>query len=252
MVNSRRFQDVSPTSSSSPPIPRSRNSPTPYVTPCRHLIPRFSLCFCLRLALAHFSSPYVYYGHRRHRQFCSSSPCPMHQHPSVHFSYPTPSIDPHTSIIIHAHLQSLLSCTYFPIPCFSRHHNFSNVGEDDVLHRLISVLTFVGFPGWTLHRFPSKSVSLFFLLTPHYWFIYFSALGYDPARPRLFHISVWYNFCIMCTCFWTYDTPHILLLFPPFPSPTLPLPSLTASPHPLALSKRVLWSLPTVKTSIFL
>ena len=88
-------------------------------------------------------------------------PCPMHQHSSVHFSYPTPSIDPRTSIIIHAHLHSLLSRTYFPIPCFFCHLKFFNVGEGDVLHRLISVSNFVGFPGWTLHRFPSGSVSLF-------------------------------------------------------------------------------------------
>jgi len=67
----------------------------------------------------------------------------------------------------------------------------SSTWEDDVLHRLISVSTFVGFPGWTFHRLPPGSVSLSLLpSSPQCRFIYSSALRCDPVRPYLFQLSV--------------------------------------------------------------
>ena len=142
------------------PIPGSQHSPTPYFTPCRHLIPCFSLCSCLRLALALSSHPYVYYGHPRHRQFCSSSHVPCIS--ILRFTSHTPhqaSICTHPSSSTHIYNHSF-HVHISPILCFSRHLEFFNVGKGDVLHRLISVSTFVGFPGWTFHRFPSGPVSL--------------------------------------------------------------------------------------------
>ena len=166
-----------------PHRPRSR-LPTLSNPLCYTSLPSNSAFFVVLLLApgprSFFSSPYVYYGHRRHCQFCSSFHVPCIS--ILRFTSHTPhqaSIRTHPSSSTHIYNHPF-HVHISPIPCFFHHLNFSTSGEDDVLHRLISVSTIVGFPGWTFHRFPSKSVSLsFLLLSLQFWFIY------SPLRPPL-------------------------------------------------------------------
>ena len=111
----------------------------------------------------------------------------MHQHSSIHCHTPhQASIRTHPSAI-HTYLYSLLSRTYFVVPCLSHHLGFLNAGKDGVLHRLVSVSTSVGSSDWTLHRSPSTFVfpSAFFL-SPRFWFIYSRC---DLVRPYPYQLS---------------------------------------------------------------
>jgi hypothetical protein len=133
-----------------------------------------------------FSSSHVYYGRRRHRRFCSASHVPCIN--ILLFTCHTPhqaSIRTHPSAI-HTYLYSLLSRAYLAVLCLSHHLGFFNAGKDDVLHRLVSVSTFVGSPGWTL-RSPSTLVfpSAFPFSLP-FWFIYSRC---DLVRPYSYQLS---------------------------------------------------------------
>ena len=182
--------------------------------------PSFFVVFLLASgSRSFFSSFHVYYGHRRHRRFCSPShvPCINILLSTCHTPHQA-SIRTHPSAI-HTYLYSLPSRTYFAVPCLSHRLRLFNAENDGVLHRLVSIPTFVGSPGWTLHRSPSRqlssSASDFGLSIPDT-----TLLG----RIRI-TFPVCYISCIMCTCFWTYGTPYILCPFPlPSPSPSPPPP----------------------------
>ena len=187
------FRDVPPSSSS--PL-HSRHS-TFSNSLCYTLPPSnsvFSLCSCLRLALPHSSHPCVLWPPTA-PSILFLLPCPMHQYSSVHFSYPTPNIDLHTSIIIHTHPQSLLSCTYFPHSVLLPSSRI--VRESDVLHRLISVSTFVGFPGWTFHRsLQGLSPCLCYFEPPILIYLCFCSL-LRPCSALFFLFFFFSTFCLV-------------------------------------------------------
>ena len=134
-------------------FPQLATSSIPIHYTCRHLIPCFPSCSCLRLALVHFPPIFLCVLWPTAPSIPFSFPCSMHQHSSVHLSYPTPSIDPHTHpSAIHTYLYSLLlSRTRFSALCLFHHFWSFHTGKDDALQ---PVSTFAGSPDWVFHCSP--------------------------------------------------------------------------------------------------
>ena len=164
-------------------------------------------------------------------------------------SYPTPSIDPHTRHQS-THILPTLPVHIFPALCFHHRPNFSNAGEGGILHRLTLALTFVGLPGWTYRRFPSRVALLSFLLSVPDFGLSIPVSRWDLVRPccvptfRLLHLL--YNVYLFL------DVRYAAYSSAP-PPPPLPQPILSRSfPPPIGLPKRVFWSPYYENESIFL
>jgi len=149
----------------------------------------------------------------------------MHQHSSVHLSYPTPSIDPHTSIS-NPHISILTTITYiFRRSVLLPSSQALQRGERWCTPPISIYPYFCRFSGPDTPPFPfnvrcsssrqlSSSASDFGL----------SILDTTLLGRIRITFPVCYISCIMCTCFWTYGTPYILLPTPapfPFPFPLL-------------------------------
>jgi hypothetical protein len=202
-----------------PPRLSTPSLPTLHLPPSN---PVFSVVLLLASGSRSFPlSFYVYYGHRRHRQLCSSfhvtcisiflSICHTPHQASIH-THPS---------AIHTYLYHCLRVHIFP-PRLSNPQGFFDVGTGGVLHRLMHI-SFGGslrFPLWISRRPPSNVVPFSPLPSP---LVYHSSLDAILFGRTRVGFPDYFVSCIVCTCFRTHGLPRIL--------PPTRLPIFRSFPH---------------------
>lgn len=142
----------------------------------------------------------------------------MHQHSSVHLPYPTPSINLHT-FVINPHASTPTTFTYI----FSSFRASPIISNSLTRGRWCTLPVNIG-PDFCRSSGPNMPSSPFKVFHPtpfpfslRFWFIYPFVSRWGLVRSCPPQLSICYIFCIMCTCFWTYDTPYSSTLFLPLP-----------------------------------
>jgi hypothetical protein len=144
----------------------------------------------------------------------------MHQHSSVHPSYPHQASTRTHKPAIHTYLSSLLSRTYLS-SVLLQPPSFFCVGNDGAPHRPTPIsLRICGSLKLDISPTLLNAVLSIFLFVPHFWF-----LRPSPRSFVLRLLYILYNVYLL----WTYDTTHIL---PPLclcPCPSLSIRFLDAA-----------------------